>query len=602
MVDTLWRESFDVIGSLDIAPDWVSAGWVVHQGSFSDCNPIWNESRDICLILTGEEFSEGSDLRDLRSRGHCFEDEHASYLVHAYEESGAAFIERLNGQVSGLLVDLRTSTAILFNDRYGLCRIYIHETPDGLMFASEAKCILRLMPQTRRLDETALAQYVSSGCAMQNQTLFNGISVLPPGSRWIFSNGDLIRKEIYFHPAALEHLPRLAPETYFECFQRTFKRVVPQYLKGNDVGISLTGGLDSRMIMAAADADPAALPCFTFGSSYRDSADVALARRVADTCAQPHCVIKIDRRFTDQFDRLAPLSIFISDGTMDVTGAVELYANRVARCIATVRVTGNYGSEVLRGNIAFKPQPPNEQLYAPDFCRLIRSQDNTYHNELDGHPVTFILGKQMPWHHQSRLSIERSQLCMRSPYLDNAITSLAYQAPIGWERSKLPALRFVAINRHALGRVPTDRGLRFPPTATVALLNAFHEFTFRAEYVYDYGMPQWLALIDKRLSMLHLERAILGRHKFYHFRVWYRQVLNHYVQDVLCDPRSLCRPHIASKQQLQRIIQQHIRGARNYTTELHQALSIELIYRELLERDWTSNRDLPRRLEHGALA
>src|SRR5713101_1207533 len=70
------------------------------------------------------------------------------------------------------------------------------------------------------------------------------------------------------------------------------------------------------------------------------------------------------------------------------------------------------------------------------------------------------------------------------------------------------------------------------------------EFTFRAEYAYDYGMPQWVARIDNALSWLHLERLFLGRHKFNHFRVWYRDVLSEYVREMLLDPLTLSRPYI----------------------------------------------------------
>src|SRR5206468_5989917 len=48
------------------------------------------------------------------------------------------------------------------------------------------------------------------------------------------------------------------------------------------------------------------------------------------------------------------------------------------------------------------------------------------------------------------------------------------------------------------------------------------EFLRKAEYAYDYGMPQWMARIDHLLLPLRLERLFLGRHKFSHFRVWYR--------------------------------------------------------------------------------
>ena len=59
-------------------------------------------------------------------------------------------------------------------------------------------------------------------------------------------------------------------------------------------------------------------------------------------------------------------------------------------------------------------------------------------------------------------------------------------------------------------------------------IRSFLDLTVKAEYAYDYGMPQWVARIDHVLAPLHLERLFLGRHKFYHFRVWYRDTLSAY--------------------------------------------------------------------------
>ena len=75
---------------------------------------------------------------------------------------------------------------MLFNDRYGLGRIYVHEGKDGVHFSSEAKSILRALPSTRQIDNRALAEFASCGCALQSRTLFAGVRLLPPASRWTF--------------------------------------------------------------------------------------------------------------------------------------------------------------------------------------------------------------------------------------------------------------------------------------------------------------------------------------------------------------------------------------------------------------------------------
>ena len=97
-------------------------------------------------------------------------------------------------------------------------------------------------------------------------------------------------------------------------------------------------------------------------------------------------------------------------------------------------------------------------------------------------------------------------------------------------------------------RIATDRGLagergRISGAAHRGVL----EFLFKAEYAYDMGMPQRVARIDHALSAFHLERLFLGRHKVFHFRVWYRDALAGYVREMLLDPRSLARPYIERK-------------------------------------------------------
>jgi asparagine synthase (glutamine-hydrolysing) len=586
MVDAMRHESFYRTGSVQHPQAGVAAGWAVHAGMFAESNPIWNASKDVCLILAGEEFSDPSGIAALRGTGQRPAGD-ARYLVQLYEALGPAFLDELNGTFCGLLVDLRQDRVILFNDRHGLGRVYVHEGQDALHFSSEAKSILRAVPATRQIDDRGLAEFVTCGCALQGRTLFSGVSLLPPASRWIFSRGRLVQKETYFRKESFEELPSLGEAEFYEQLRTMFPQVVRRYFQGSaPIGMSLTGGLDGRMIMACSGHDAGALPCYTFGGSYRDCTDVSLARRVAQACGQPHQVITVDDLFIRQFSSLADKAVYVSDGAMDVTGSVELFANARARAIAPVRMTGNYGSEILRSNVAFKAEPMEAGLFSAEFLRSGGEACATYAQEADVRRLSLITMKQVPWHHHSRLSVEQSQLTMRSPYLDNDLVRLAYQAPQGQELSKTPALRFVADNSAKLAAIPTDRGLLHRPTpALTALGNLYQEFMFKAEYAYDYGMPQWLAPIDNALKPLRPERMFLGRHKFYHFRVWYRDKLSAYLQDVLLDPRTAARPHLADGR-LKALVGEHLAGTHNHTTALHQALSIELIHRQLVERKW----------------
>ena len=82
------------------------------------------------------------------------------------------------------------------------------------------------------------------------------------------------------------------------------------------------------MILAWAPRGPGILPCYTWGGTYRDCADVKIARRAAKLCQQPHNTILVGAEFLSQFPDLAERAVYISDGTMDVTGSIDLYVQR----------------------------------------------------------------------------------------------------------------------------------------------------------------------------------------------------------------------------------------------------------------------------------
>ena len=560
-------------------------GWTCHQGSFCDCMPVTNEQRNVILVLSGECVIDKGVAEWLKARGHLFERNDASCLVHWYEERGEDLFRELNGWFSGVLVDLREHKCILFNDRYGMQRIYYHENKDGFFFSSEAKALLALDPGLRRLDERSLAEQLTCGCVLENRSLYSGVSVLPGASVWTFSGDGRPHRTAYFTPLEWEDQPVLPDEQFYHDLRDTFRAVVPRYTHSMQrIGVSLTGGLDTRMIMAHADAAPGALPCYTFGGMYRDCYDVKVARKVARACNQPHEVIPLDGEFLRDFATHAERTVMISDGNLEVNGAPEIYVNRIARGIAPVRLTGNHGSEVMRDVRFLRARPPQRGPFHRDLDASLQKAVETYAQVSSGHPLTFSVFKEAPWFHVNRLSVEQSQVTMRSPYLDNDLVALLYRGSPAVRASEATALRLIGDGNHGLAAIFTDRG--YGGTANPVLAKAaraYFELSFLAEYAYDYGMPQWIVTADSLLSFLHIERLFLGRHKFYHFRVWYRDHLSSYIKEILLDPRTLARPHV-DRAGWETVVHEHTRGRRNHTTAITRMLTVELIHRVFLDQ------------------
>ncbi len=588
MVAALRHESFYKSGTWIDETLGVYAGWVERKGSFADAMPIANEQGDVVLLFSGEEFPEPGTPRRLRERGHTPDLKGPSYLVHAYEED-STFPAGLNGRFHGLVADRRHGTAKLFNDRYGMHRLYYHESKEAFYFAAEAKAILAVRPELRQPDPRGLGEFVACGCVLENRTLFKNIHVLPVAAAWTFRAGSLVEKNHYFLPSEWENQPQVDLETYYRNLREVFSRNLPRYFNGGEpVGVSLTGGLDSRMIMAWHKSTPGSLPCYSFGGTYRDCRDVAIARKVAGVCEQPHHVIPVGKEFLSRFSHYAERTVYLTDACASVNRAADLYVNECARTIAPVRMTGNYGGEVLRRIVAFKAGIPSSGLFRPEFVSEIETATATYSHLRNTNPISFAVFRQAPWHHYGLLALEQTQVALRSPYLDNAFVRTVFQAPKAGLEGNDVSLRLIADGNASLLQIPTDRGYggsNWPLYSAAA--RSFIEFSVKAEYAYDYGMPQWVAQIDHILSPLHLERIFLGRHKFAHFRVWYGGPLSDYVKQMLLDSRTLKRPYL-NPAAVEAVVHGHVTGQKNYTTEIHQLLTLELMHRQFFDSQSSS--------------
>jgi len=347
--------------------------------------------------------------------------------------------------------------------------------------------------------------------------------------------------------------------------------------------MSLTGGLDTRIIMSWQNSPPGTLPCYSFGGTFRDCQDVSIAREIARSCGQSHEVIEVGEEFLRRFAQYAERTVYLTDACADVSRSADLYVNEQAAKIAPVRMTGNYGGEVLRRVRAFKPQEPAAGLFAAELLSQVQVAKRTYGGLVNGHPLSFAVFRQAPWHHYGLLALEQTQLCLRSPYLDNDFVQAVFRAPQVMLTNNDVSLRLIADGSPELRRIRTDRGLAGNHGGLrAAALRNFLEFTFKAEYAYDYGMPQAVAKIDHLFSSFHLERLFLGRHKFYHFRIWYRDALAKYIREMLLDSRTLSRPYL-QRSAVEAIVRGHTKGDRNHTTEIHKILTLELLHRLFLD-------------------
>ena len=124
--------------------------------------PISNESGTIHVILNGEIYNYVELRNALECCGHRFRTRSdTETIVHAYEQWGDDFVDRLNGMFAIAVWDSKRERLVLARDRAGIKPLYYAHVNGTLVFASEIKALLRSGYVSRELDLNAFSDYLS---------------------------------------------------------------------------------------------------------------------------------------------------------------------------------------------------------------------------------------------------------------------------------------------------------------------------------------------------------------------------------------------------------------------------------------------------------
>lgn len=552
MVRSMMHEPFYTSGTSAAEDIGVYGGWVIDPASSAAKETTSDHTTGVTVAFAGEIFQESGET-----------------AVALYRRLGADSVAHLNGAFSGLILDRPSRRALLFNDRYAAERLYVHHAQAATYFASEAKALLTVLPHLRALDDEAVAEFLALGCTSGRKSLFRGIELLPGASAWVFER-NTCRKTRYFEQGEWEHQETLTAPEFDRRFQETFTAVAPRYVRGTDsIGVSLTGGLDTRMIIACLPKASAPPICYTFCGLERDTLDAQLAARLSAICGLEHRVIRIGPDFLANFGRYVDRTIYLTDGCAGALGAHEVYLNAAARELAPIRLTGNFGSEILRSMSTFKALGLAVDLIAPDFRTHVTAAAKVVR---PAPGVAFAAFHEVPLSLFGTVAAARSQVVFRTPYLDNDVVSLAYQAPRSVRRSAESALAFVHAADPRLSNVPTDRGVARRRGAFSVFARLLAQATFKLDYLHQEGLPTALMPFDRALDRLDTA-GLLGQHKYLPYRVWFRRELAAYVTDVAADASTARLPYF-NRRGLATIARDHTSGRRNYLRELNAVLTV----------------------------
>jgi asparagine synthase (glutamine-hydrolysing) len=203
----------------------------------------------------------------------------------------------------------------LITEPSGLRPVHVHDGPDALVLATEAKAIPAALGRRPAIDPDGLADLWTLNHCAGLRTLVEGVRLAPPGTllRWAGTHRTSREWPAPVHPQqAGEPDDRIASDLIeaLRSAVRSTRERAPR------TTLTLSGGLDSRILLALARREWPAIETVTFGD--RGSTDARFAADVALRAGAPHVHYA---PAPDFFARWARYAVWRADGMMSAMHA-----------------------------------------------------------------------------------------------------------------------------------------------------------------------------------------------------------------------------------------------------------------------------------------
>lgn len=244
--------------------------------------PMCSSDGRYVLTYNGELYNYRELRRELEEAGVRFRSRSDTEVVlEALALWGPQAIARFNGMFAFACWDRRARRLLLARDRYGIKPLYYAQQGGLFLFGSEQKAILACPGFVRRLDREALLEYFTFQNIFTDRTLIEGVRLLPAGHHAIL---DLARPDQGLVPCRYwdyrfrEPEERASRQEYAEELDRLFRQAVERQLVSDvELGVYLSGGMDSGSITAVASRSIPDLKSFTCGFDLSSASGIELA-------------------------------------------------------------------------------------------------------------------------------------------------------------------------------------------------------------------------------------------------------------------------------------------------------------------------------------
>src|SRR5438874_7933320 len=311
--------------------------------------PMADAEKTVWVIFNGEIYNFKELRVELEQLGYSFRTNcDTEVIVHGYREWGTDVFNHLNGMFGLAIWDVRKKRLVVARDAMGIKLIYYRISGKQITFGSEIRAILAAQESRTDVDPLALNMFLRFRYTPSPLTIFEGIRKLAPGAMLIVEKGKCREERWYSYspiPFSSPKEDREASEELLALYRAAVKR---HLLSDVPVGILLSGGLDSGLLLALMNEQGGSWPAYSigYGETFQDD-ELADAAETASTLGARHFTMKLDR---GEFERSLPKIIECLEEPIAASSIVPMYfISQRARQDVKVALIGQGPDELFGG-------------------------------------------------------------------------------------------------------------------------------------------------------------------------------------------------------------------------------------------------------------
>ena len=286
--------------------------------------PMSDQEESVWVIFNGEIYNFIELRSELEAHGHIFRtNSDTEVIVHGYKQWGDEVLNRLNGMFGLAIWDVRQRRLLLARDAFGIKLLYYNIDEDGVNFGSELRAVRATMTGQPEIDTTSLNLFLRYRYTPSPYTILKGVRKLAPGTKLTVEDGVCrISRWYKFKPTPFSPVKSAheAKEELLSIYKRAVRR---QLISDVPVGLLLSGGLDSGMLLALMNLAGSSWPTYSvgYGESFVDD-ELTDAAETARILGSKHTGVQITRSI---FENALPKIVSAVEEPIATSSIVPMY-------------------------------------------------------------------------------------------------------------------------------------------------------------------------------------------------------------------------------------------------------------------------------------